>query len=194
MDQIDDMTVNVFLEKLAASSFPSPASGSAAATTAAMAAALLEMSFKVTMKSNEHHTPLTLNEITETRNQCLALATEDMKALTKVIQAAKSSKEFPKEYEIAMKNGTEPLVSIVKMCDVILNQIELLIPICNKRVFAELIGSLHMTEAGQRSAKLGVEANLHLLTDEGYKESVQNRIQESYENSMETKERIMKFV
>lgn len=194
MERIDSLMVHEYLEKLAEPSFPGPASGSAAATVVAMAAALLEMSYKVTIRHGVEDLPIELDEIEEIRHQCLALATEDMVVLTKLIRAAKSRKEFPEKYEDAMKNATDTLVSIVKNCEYILKQIDLLIPICNKRVVAELIGSTYMAEAALASAKLGVEVNLHLLQDEHYKEKTENIIQNGYRNSAEIKERILNYV
>lgn len=194
MERVDDLMVHEYLEKLADPRFPGPASGSAASTVAAMAAALLEMSCKVTMKKVEGNIPIALKEIEEIRHHCLALATEDIMVLAEVVQAAKSRKEEPKKYESAMRNATDPLVSLVKNCEFILRQIERLIPICNKRAVAELIGSTYMTEAALASAKLGVEVNLHLLHDENYKEIVQDIIKTSYSNCIEMKERIMNIV
>ncbi|MDP4086696.1 MAG: cyclodeaminase/cyclohydrolase family protein [Bacillota bacterium] len=194
MERIDYLMVHEYLEKLAEPSFPGPASGSAAATVAAMAAALLEKSCKVTQKKGGGNIPIDLNEIEEIRHHCLALATEDMKVLAEVVRAAKSRKELPEKYEYAMKSATDTLVSIVSHCEFILRQIEQLLPICNKRVVAELIGGTYMAEAALASAKLGVEVNLHLLQDENYKENVQNTINKDYRNSLETKERIMNIM
>ncbi|MBB6447012.1 cyclodeaminase/cyclohydrolase family protein [Bacillus benzoevorans] len=194
MERIDYLLVHEYLEKLADPSFPGPASGSAAATIAAMAAALLEMSCKVTMKNGGGNIPLALNEIEVIRQHCLALATEDMEVLAEVVRAAKSRKENPEKYECAIRNATDTLVSLVKNCEFILREIEQLIPVCNKKVVAELIGSTHMAEAALASAKLGVEVNLHLLHDENYKESVQGIMKNSYKNSIEMKERILNIV
>ena len=194
LERVGDWLVHEYLEKLAEPSFPGPASGSAAATVAATAAALLEMSYKATLKKTEGNIPIDLNEIEKIRHHCLALATEDMEVLAEVVQAAKSRKENPKKYQDALKNATDTLVYIVNNCEFILLQIERLIPICNKRVVAELVGSTHMAEAALASAKLGIEANLPLLQDENYKKRVQNMIENSYRNSNEMKERIMNIV
>lgn len=194
MERIDSLMVHEYLEKLAEPSFPGPASGSAAATVVAMAATLLEKSYKITQKKGGGNIPIDLNEIEEIRHQCLALATEDMKVLAEVVRTAKCRKELPEKYEYAMKNATNTLVSMVSNCEFILRQIEQLLPICNKRVIAELIGGTYMAEAALASAKLGVEVNLHLLQDEDYKENIQNTIMEIYTNSLEMKERIMNMI
>ena len=93
-----------------------------------------------------------------------------------------------------MKNATDTLVSIVKNCEFILSQIELLIPICNKLVIAELIGSTYMAEAALASAKLGVEVNLNLLQDQNYKDQTEKIIQYYDRNSAEIKARIISFI
>lgn len=191
MERIDHLTIHDYLEKLASPSFPGPASGSAAATVAAMAAALLEMSCRVTLQKGVETNPNSINIIEEIRRQCLDLATEDMMMLTEVIRAAKTKKELPDKYEMAMKNATDTLVSIVKNCEFILTQIEQLIPVCNKKVLGELMGSTYMAEAAATSAKLGVEANLPFLHDEYYKENVLAIICKNYRHCTEAKDRII---
>jgi len=193
---IDSLTVSEYLEKLAAPNFPGPASGSAAATVAAMAAALLEMSCQVTMNKDEQqrNLPKFLKTIEVIRKNCLYLATEDMKAYAEVVRATKSKKEFPDEYEVAMKNATEPLVSIVKNCDSILVRIEQVVSTCYIKVLGDLGGSAYMAEAAAAAAKQGVEVNLKLLYDKSYKKNVLNSVRESYRHCSETKDRIVAFL
>ena len=194
LDRVDCLTVYEYLETLAAPDFPGPASGSAAATVAAMAAALLEMSCKVTISKDGQNIPISLNHIANIRKQCLDLATEDVKTLAEVIRATKSKADFPDEYEKAMKNATNTLVSVVKNCEIILTGIESFVHLSNKRVLAELAGSANMAEAASASAKHGVEVNLSLLHDESYKENVRAIIRESTKNSTDTKQRIERII
>ncbi|MDP4128023.1 MAG: cyclodeaminase/cyclohydrolase family protein [Bacillota bacterium] len=190
---IDNLTVNEYLEKLAEPNFPGPASGSAAATIAAMAAALLEMSCEVTMKKDEQQSNLmeTIKDMKEMRKHCLFLATEDMTAYAEVVRAMKAKKESPEKYEEAMKNATDTLVAIVKDSHSILTQIEKVIKTCFIKIWGDLAGSTYMAEAAAAAAKQGVEINLRLLHDERYKEEVQNLVLESYRNCAETKDRII---
>lgn len=58
--------------------------------------------------------PISLHTIEETRQHCLVLATKDAEALAAVIRLAKSKKEFPDKYETALKEATEPLVSLME--------------------------------------------------------------------------------
>lgn len=187
------MTVNEYLEKLAAPNFPGPASGSAAATVAAIAAALLEMSCKVTINKDEQKRNLMkpLKNIEAIRKHCLSLATEDMKAFAEVIRTTKSKKESPDEYEAALKNATETLVAIVKNCDSILTQIERLVNTCYIKVLGDLAGSAYIAEAAAAASKQGVEFNLQLLHDEHYKKNVLSFVRESYRNISQTKDRIV---
>ncbi|WP_338469647.1 cyclodeaminase/cyclohydrolase family protein [Niallia sp. XMNu-256] len=192
LNRIDELTVYEYLEKLASPEFPNPASGSAASTIAAMAASLLEMSYKVTVTNNEKKMPISLNEIEGIRHQCMRLATEDMIALAEVVKATKFKSAFPVKYEEAMKKATDPLVSVVKNCEIILSWIVQLIPIANKSVLGELAGSANMAEAAATSAKQGIEVNLLLLSDKVYIGNVQAAIHKSYKNTIETKQRIDK--
>jgi formiminotetrahydrofolate cyclodeaminase len=183
-----------YLEKLAAPAFPGPASGSAAATMGAMAAALLEMSCRVTIKKDEKKRNLAkaLEDIEAIRMDCLVLGTEDMKALNEVIIATKLKKEFPHKYESALKNATDILLSIVKNCEAILNHIEQMVSTCYKPVLGELVGSAYMAEAAAAVAKQGVEVNLQLLQDEYYKENRLNVVRKTYLNISKTKDKIVK--
>jgi formiminotetrahydrofolate cyclodeaminase len=190
LNPIDGLTVHDYLEKLSSPDFPGPASGSAAATVAAMAAALLEMSCNVSIRKGVENIPLSLKHIEDVRNQCLAIATEDMKALTEVVKAAKSKANFPDEYETAMKNATNTLVSVLKNGEIILNGIEQLFHLSNKRVLGELAGSANMAEAAVSSAKYGKVVNLSYIHDPFYKESIWAIVRESYQNSSEMKQRI----
>jgi formiminotetrahydrofolate cyclodeaminase len=194
LDQIDCLTVHEYLEKLAAPDFPGPASGSAAATVAAMAAALLEMSCKVTIRKGGEDIPISLKHIEEVRNQCLALATDDMKTLAEVVKAANSKADFPDEYEEAMKNATNTLVSVVKNCEMILKGVEQFFHLSNKRVLGELAGSAMMAETAAAAAKYGIKINLSFIHDDIYKENVSAIVHESYQNSTEMKQRIERTI
>jgi formiminotetrahydrofolate cyclodeaminase len=194
IDQIENLTVHEYIEKLAAPDFPGPASGSAAATVAAMAAALLEMSCKVTIKKGGKNIPISLKQIEDVRNQCLALATEDMKKLSRIVKAAKSKTDFPDEYEEVMKGATNTLVSIIKSCEIILTGVEQFFLLSNKRVLGELAASANMAETAAASAKHGVKENLSLIQDELYKEKVWAIVRESYQNSTEMKQRIERMI
>jgi formiminotetrahydrofolate cyclodeaminase len=194
LDLIASLTVHAYLEKLAAPDFPGPASGSALATVAAMAAALLEMSCNVTIRKGGENIPISLKQIENIRHQCLALATEDMKTLAEVVKAAKSKADFPDEYEEAMKNATNTLVSIIKICQMILTEVEQFFPQSNKRVFGELVGSANMAETAAASAKHGVKINLSFIQDEIYKEQVWNTVRKSYQKSTEMKQRIDRLI
>ncbi|WP_442599898.1 cyclodeaminase/cyclohydrolase family protein [Neobacillus sp. D3-1R] len=194
LDQIECLTVQEYMEKLAAPDFPGPASGSAAATVAAMAAALLEMSCKVTLRKGGENIPISLKQIEDVRNQCLALATEDMKTLSEVVKTSKSKADFPDEYEEAMKKATDTLVSVVKNSEIILTGVEQFIHLSNKRVLGELAGSANMAESAAASAKYGVKVNLSLIQDEFYKENAWAIVRESFRNSTEMKQRIESMI
>ncbi|MGF7184630.1 formiminotetrahydrofolate cyclodeaminase [Desulfitispora alkaliphila] len=189
MYSLDNLTVNELLDKLAEAKFPGPASDSAAAITGAMAAALLEMSCEVTLKKDTKKESLksSMKSIKAIRKDCLVLATEDMKAYAKVIQSEKLKDTSPSEFELAMKNATDTLVSIAENCNSIMTHIEQIVSICYIKVLGDLGVSAYLAEAAARSAKQGVEANVHLLHDVQYKESVLASIYQNYHNCSELK-------
>ena len=174
MKRIEAMTVEHYLDELALPRFPGPASGSAAATTASTAAALLEMSYHVTKKTSHYVMPIDEADIKRVRHHCLELATEDMEALEKLVHVMKSNKQGPDDYEQALKHATDPLVAIVSESRLILNYAEKLLPICDQRALAELTGCQAFAKAAMEAAKVGVESNLHLLKDDIYIKEVAN--------------------
>lgn len=174
VEQIETMTVQNYLEALASPRFPGPASGSAAATTAGMAAALLEMSYHVTKKKFTKAMPIDEADIKRLRHHCLELATKDMEALEELIQVMKSKERDAHEYERALQYATDPLVSIVSESRLILNYAEKLLPICDKRALPELTGCQAFSKAAITAAKVGIESNLHLLQDDIYKKEVES--------------------
>jgi formiminotetrahydrofolate cyclodeaminase len=190
---IDDLTVTEFLKKMSEPGFPRPLSGSAMAMTAAMAAALLEMGYRVTMKRDETKSYLveSLKNIEAVRRHCLYIANEDMNAFPEVMKAAKSKKEFPEEYETAVKNATETLAAIVKDCSIILTQLEQFAGVCHKPVLGDLAGSAYMAEAAGTAAKRVVEINLRMVRDEEYKRNTVDSVNENYKNILEAKDRII---
>ena len=197
MENIECLTVKDFLVQIALPTFPGPASGSVSATTAAMAASLLEMGIKITMRKDEKQCSLAknLDYIENIRAQCISLATEDIEAYQEVIKASKSRKTHPEEFEVAMKNATETLVAIVRYSNIIITELEHLINTSYIKVLGgDLGGSAYMAEAAAAAAKLGVEINLRLIQDESYKTKKLKSINENYENCVETKERILSMI
>src|SRR5699024_12087176 len=86
VEQIETMTVQNYLEALASPRFPGPASGSAAATTAGMAAALLEMNYHVTKKKFNKDMPIDEADIKRVRHHCLEHATKYMISIDDINQ------------------------------------------------------------------------------------------------------------
>jgi len=193
MYSIDRLKVDEYLDQLASPCFPGPACGSAAATVAAMAAALLEMSYAVTMQKDEQKSDLvpSLKDASAIRKHCLNLATEDMQAYAEVVRAAKTKQELPGQYEAGMQKATDTLAAIVANCQAMLKLIESLVDICYVKVLGDLGGSAYLAAAAAAAAKQGVQVNLGLVQDELYKENVLNFVLESYRNSSAAKERII---
>nr|WP_320026269.1 cyclodeaminase/cyclohydrolase family protein [uncultured Acetobacterium sp.] len=172
MDKIKDLTVDVYLKKMAVCDFPSPAAGSAAATAAAMAAALLEMSCDGSLRKHGENALLkeSLAVGERLRTACLDLADEDIIAYSRVIAAAKDKKADPQAYQEAMKGATEPFLTILSHCHTLLVQIEKIIGSSFSRVLGDLVGGVYLAEAAAAASKSGVEVNLALITDPGFKE------------------------
>lgn len=196
MYNITNLSVSEYLDKLAAPIFPGPAVGSAAATAAAMAAALLEMSYEITIKKDEEQQEnlrKCKKEIKDIRQQCLFLATEDMKAYAEVIKVTRKKEDYPYEYETAMKKATDTLIGVIQNCEPILTGIKQFVPSCYVKVLGDLAGSAYLAEAAAGIAKEGIEVNLKGISDEVYKKEVSKLAHDSCKMISEIKDKILQL-
>lgn len=192
MYDIGDLTVEEFLKKIAEPSFPGPASGSVAAATGAMAAALIEMSCLATLKKiKDEKLEIIVEKAEKLRAYSLALANDDMDAVGRLI---KSLKKDPEIFEQLMQEATEPLIQIAKAGESILKLLEGAIPLCIPQVLGDLAGSLCYADAAIYAAQKGAEMNLDLIKDEDYKKRVRNIIKNISSNSSVIRERIMDMI
>lgn len=193
MDKIKDLTVDVYLKKMAVCDFPSPAAGSAAATAAAMAAALLEMSCDGSLRKHGENALLkeSLGVGERLRAACLDLADEDIIAYGRVIAAAKDKKADPQAYQEAMKGATEPFLDILSHCHTLLVQIEKIIGSSFSRVLGDLVGGVYLAEAAAAASKSGVEVNLALVTDPAFKEKHLPAARALYQTCLDLKGNIL---
>ena len=196
MYQLDELTVNDYLEKMAVCDFPGPAAGSAAATTAAMAAALMEMSCDGSLRKSNGN-PLLEESIKmgkTIRKRCQTLANVDMEAYGEVIKAAKQKGNDPEAYELAMKNATEPFIEILRSCHDLLNQIEKIVGMSFSKVLGDLVGGTYLAEAAAAASKSGIEVNMVHIKDQAFKEMMLPEARLLYKQSNEAKERILHHV
>ena len=196
MYKISQLSVEDYLEKMAICDFPGPAAGSAAATSAAMAAALLEMSCDGSLRKNPENQLLKESIVigTHARQACLNLADADMEAYGQVIQAAKIKEINPQGYEMAMKQATEPFIGILDSCHTILRQIEIVIASSFSSVLGDLVGGVYLAEAAAAAAKSGIEVNLALISDSAFREKHLSEARTCYQTCFDLKAEILKQI
>jgi formiminotetrahydrofolate cyclodeaminase len=173
---VRDQTVETWLEALA-SSAPAPAGGAAAALSAAIGAALIEMACNLTIgrpryAQHEAEMRAALAEATTLRRRALRLAADDVRAFDAVAEAYK----LPRETEAQRQSRTEQIQrALVGATVVPLNTAALagdviqlarrIVDGANVNVLADLAAGVVAARAALETALIAVEANLAAIND-----------------------------
>jgi formiminotetrahydrofolate cyclodeaminase len=173
---VRDQTVETWLEALA-SSAPAPAGGAAAALSAAIGAALIEMACNLTIgrpryAQHEAEMRAALAEATTLRRRALRLAADDVRAFDAVAEAYK----LPRETEAQRQSRTEQIQrALVGATVVPLNTAALagdviqlarrIVDGANVNVLADLAAAVVSARAALETALIAVEANLAAIND-----------------------------
>jgi formiminotetrahydrofolate cyclodeaminase len=173
---VRDQTVETWLEALA-SSAPAPAGGAAAALSAAIGAALIEMACNLTIgrpryAQHEAEMRAALAEATTLRRRALRLAADDVRAFDAVAEAYK----LPRETDAQRQSRTEQIQrALVGATVVPLNTAALagdviqlarrIVDGANVNVLADLAAAVVAARAALETALIAVEANLAAIND-----------------------------
>nr|WP_269747921.1 cyclodeaminase/cyclohydrolase family protein [Alkalibacter mobilis] len=179
------MTVGEFLEKLSQTEFPGPASGSASAASAAMAAALFEMSWKASINKNDilGSKSNLIDEMAIIREKLISLATEDMEAYGKFIKGVRVKKTDPASYEKALIEGTEPLVGIFRNALLILDIVNNTVQDSFVKVLGDLAGSSILAHGAIMAAEKGARINLKMIKNSDYSTRTEKELSEGIEKA-----------
>jgi formiminotetrahydrofolate cyclodeaminase len=181
--QLNDLSLDAFLERLG-SSDPVPGGGSAAALAAAMGAALVAMVAELTIGRPAHaeheETVRKLRfDAIERRVELLDLAQQDADAYDLVVRARHMPKESEAEKELrsaalgtAMVAATRAPLRAAVVASEVLDLAERIAPIGNRNAVSDAGVAALMAAAGLRGAVLNVRINLpYLPPDEPLRDS-----------------------
>lgn len=188
-----DITVSELMEKIGEPKFPGPASGSAVAVGAAMGAALMEMSWRASVKKDPNLNEGTnyLEPITEQGKALLSLATEDMEGYHRYLKAVGLKKTDPNGYDKALMEGTRPLVNIALRSSALLEILEEMQPKCFVKVLGDLAGGATLLHGAVTACSLAAQININLLLSESCKEEVATEMDEALRKAQNCYEKIL---
>jgi len=189
MKSLSSLKINEFLDLLGEGS-PSPAGGCAAALSGSAAAGLAEMTARLAWeKEKDPNTALEIEKkvlsASNIRKRLLELLDEDSKVFTSIIEARKLPEETREEREIkeiiqdrAEKKAVEVPLEILERC----RDLALCIAAVAGRGIPGAVEDEKTAEALAKAAAYSVsgiiEANLGLLKDRDYAETVGKRAEE----------------
>lgn len=188
-----NLTVQELMDEIGEPKFPGPASGSAVAVGAAMGAALMEMSWKATLKKNPVLAGDTnyLEKIEERGKRLLSLATEDMEGYNRYLKAVGLKKTDPKGYDEALMEGTMPLVDIARGSASLLELLEEIQMKCFVKVQGDLAGSATLLHGAVTACALAARINVNLMLETAHQESVEKALEEAVRISQDRYEKVI---
>ncbi len=179
------LTISEFAERLA-SEAPTPGGGAAAAVVGGLAAALVAMVGRVTLKGREK-TPnerpeeeyeqlaAIVEEADELRAQLLKLADEDAEAFERVLAAYRLPKGTDEEkarrreaIQRALKGAAEVPYRTAELCYKVLELAQHAADLSSKHVVSDAGTAASLAEAALHSALLNVDINLKAIKDEKF--------------------------
>lgn len=196
MYRIEELDVATLLEKIAEPVFPGPASGSAIAVGAAMGAALLEMSWRATLKKKPEleQGQERIRIFEEGRKRLLALSTEDMEGYNVYVKAVSLKNTDPVAYDAALKLGTQPLVDIAAVSTHLLEWLDRIQMECYIKVQGDLAGSATLLHGAVRAASIATQINLRLMKSPEYPIQIGQELEALQQQAVAYYERIIKRV
>jgi formiminotetrahydrofolate cyclodeaminase len=171
-----DQTVETWLEALA-SSAPAPAGGAAAALSAAIGAALIEMACNLTIgrpryAQHEAEMRAALAEATTLRRRALRLAAEDVQAFDAVAEAYKLPRETDaqrqsrtEQIQRALVGATEVPLNTAALAGDVIQLARRIVDGANVNVLADIAAAVVSARAALETALIAVEANLAAIND-----------------------------
>jgi formiminotetrahydrofolate cyclodeaminase len=196
MYRIEELDVATLLEKIAEPVFPGPASGSAIAVGAAMGAALLEMSWRATLKKKPdlEQGQERIRIFEEGRKRLLALSTEDMEGYNVYVKAVSLKNTDPVAYDAALKLGTQPLVDIAAVSTQLLKWLDRIQMECYIKVQGDLAGSATLLHGAVQAASIATQINLRLMKSPEYPIQIGQELEALQQQAVAYYERIIKRV
>lgn len=171
----DDESILAFLKNLSSDS-PAPGGGSTASLVGSLAAGLIAMACRISIKKEEGQSQDQfediLRKVDELRDEFLTLCDKDTKAFTKVVHSYRLSPDIPKrkvKIEKALKQATRIPCRVANACLDILGFAEKTIRGGTKSSVTDLGAAVYLSEAALQAALLNVDINLKSIDDEEFR-------------------------
>lgn len=185
--RLQDLSVSVFLDRLAAGT-PTPGGGSAAALSGALAGALLQMVCRLTVGRDEarpHEAALgaLLGQAAELDKRLRDLVDEDAQAYDQVMAALRLPKQTDDEKAArraalrrANAAATDTPLRTAEACHALLGLAAELAATGNRNALSDIGSAAQLAEAGLRGAVMNVRINLSGLGDPTQAEQFEARV------------------
>ena len=187
---LKNLTLEDFIEELGSNS-PAPGGGSAAALSASLAGALVEMVFHLTIGKKEYtelEKPIqdriqaAFLQVKNQKNELLELMEKDTEAFLSLMEAYKmprNTKEEIEERKARIEKGNQTAIDIpmevAEKAYELYEHILLAAEFGNKNAISDTGVSASLTETAVESALLNVKINALSVKDETYKEELLNK-------------------
>jgi formiminotetrahydrofolate cyclodeaminase len=184
-----DLSVGVFLDRLAAET-PTPGGGSAAALAGALAAALVSMVCRYTLgRERFQDVQETISRVLERAEQLRAELTQDIQrdidAYGSYARAVSLPRGTPEErrtrseaLQAALRASTEVPLDVAARCPALLRLAADAAAIGNPNLISDAAVAAELAEAARRSAALNVRLNLRGIKDAAFVEWCTQRLAE----------------
>ncbi len=172
------MTLEKYLKKLSART-PAPGGGSAAALTGALAAALISMAAKYSLKkAKDKYEKKKIKAISDFSEKALrrlkSLMREDEKAYLKFAREIK--KHRPKKLLSLCKDAIRAPMELCDIAAEAASKAAELSGYCRTSIMSDIAEAAILLESAFFSAKLNVEINLRGIESAAYKEKIKNAL------------------
>jgi len=185
---MESMGIKEFLDELSSGS-PTPGGGAASALVGSVAASLSSMVANLTIGKKkyleyENEMKNIVSRAKDLRDRLLKLMDEDVVVFNKIMDAYKLPKNTDEEINIrklkiedASKKACEVPLNTAKLCLEVMNLAAVVVEKGNKNAVSDGACSAYFSDAAINGALMNVKINLKNISDEKFKEEMNNEIE-----------------
>lgn len=185
---MESMGIREFLDELSSGS-PTPGGGAASALVGSIAAALSSMVANLTIGKKkyidvESEMKEVVSKAKELRDNLLKLMDDDVVVFNSIMDAYRLPKNTDEEMSIrkmkieeASKNACEVPLKTARLCLEVINLASVVVEKGNRNAVSDGICSAYFADAALNGALMNVKINLKNISDEKFKEEMNNQIE-----------------
>jgi len=185
---MESMGIREFLDELSSGS-PTPGGGAASALVGSIAAALSSMVANLTIGKKkyidvESEMKEVVSRAKELRDNLLKLMDDDVVVFNSIMDAYRLPKNTDEEMSIrkmkieeASKNACEVPLKTARLCLEVINLASVVVEKGNRNAVSDGICSAYFADAALNGALMNVKINLKNISDEKFKEEMNNQIE-----------------